>query len=150
MAALSADVRRPTRARADVRFLDLAIKTSAVVYNGSIINYVVSTKRVVVATAATARTCAGVHEGGTLTGVAGGTVRAKIAYNHEVLFTLGTGLTSAYLGANAAVKNDNEVTSCSAAGTALVQVRVGQMMEIDPSAAGSVWVWIRSFSADDV
>lgn len=147
MAALSAPARRKFRAvppqGAD---LNMQVGTGATLWQGALVNYNTTTGRVVAATKATGRTFAGIALE-TKTGNTGGTVYCKVRTAGQVLIDAAAALTKAYLGANAAVSDDNQVTTCSNAGTAGVQVRVGRFVEIQ---SGDAWVELNNISNDDV
>lgn len=115
------------------------VGTGAVIYQGSLVCIKESSGRAQAATAAAGVTFLGVASE-TKTGNTAGTVKVNFAYGHEERFPKATALTKAYVGCTVAVSNDDLVTTMSAAGTAGVQVRVGELLEIDSTFA---WVWVR-------
>lgn len=142
MAALAADGRRSERAVQNKVIEFYTLGTGATVYLGSLVAINESTGRAVAATAATARTFLGMAEA-KATGNTAGTVGVKVSHGHQVLINAKTALTTAYTGCNAAVSTDNDVTTASAAGTAGVQVLVGQIIQFE---GGDAWVALRSYS----
>ena len=64
-----------------------------------------------------------------------------------VLIDAAAALTKAYIGSNAAVADDNQVTTMSNAGTAGVRVRVGEVVSLE---GGDAWVRLRQYSESDV
>lgn len=114
----------------------VAITTGNTVYVGTLLNFVTSTGRVASATAATARSFAGVcvevlnDSGSALsagTGNTAGTVKARYRWNHEVLMNVRTATrTFTNLGKTVTVL-DNVTVGGTGVGTALVRVTVGTL-----------------------
>ena len=145
--ALTAATTRATRANDQKSFADYVVGTSSTIYAGGLVCVNTTTGRAVAASAATGRKFLGLAEE-TKTGNSSGTVRCRVSWGHEALIdTPATGLTAAYIGSNAAVSDDNQVTSMSDAGTTAVRVRVGEVVEIE---GGDVWVRLRNYSEADV
>ncbi len=130
---------------------DLAITTAVQVFPGYLLNYVLTTGRVRAATAATSRKFAGLCESTsttTGTGSTGGTQTAHVVWGIEVKLPCATALSVAYLGANAAILDNDGVTTASAAGTAGVQVLAGEVTE--KASTNFAWVALRRFSKANV
>lgn len=145
--ALSAATTRATRAADQKSYADYVVGTSATIYAGGLVCINTSTGRAVAASAATNRKFVGLAEE-TKTGNSGGTVRCRVSWGHEALIdTPATGITAAYIGSNAAISDDDQVTSMSDAGTTAVRVRVGEVVEIE---SGDAWVRLRNYSESDV
>lgn len=147
MTAITAAAARKTRNRQAVMYADLAVGTGATIVQGSLVNYNLSTGRIVHATAATSRKFAGLAAE-TKTGNTGGTVKCRVEWNMEADIAPSTQLTKAYLGSNVAIKDNNTVTTMSNAGTAAVRVRVGYMVEL--ASSSSCWISLRRFNVNDV
>ena len=147
MTAVSAPTRVKFRAvPAQGADLDLVVGTGATLWRGALVNYSTATGRVVAASAATARTYAGVAME-TKTGNTGGTVRCRVRTAGQFLADAAAALTKAYLGSNVCISDSGQVTTASGAGTAAVQVRVGRFVEIQ---SGDAWVELNNISNDDV
>lgn len=142
MAALTAEARRSVRNYEARRTGKYAVGTGATVYQGGLVALNLSTGRAVAATAAASRRCLGMAEE-TKTGNTAGSVSVEVSWGYETLINAATALTTAYTGANCAVSTDNDVTTASAAGTAGVQVLVGEVVQFE---GGGAWVALRNFS----
>lgn len=138
--ALSADTARKRKHLPLARHESHAAGTSATIYVGSLVALNTSTGRAVAASAAASRRFLGVSEQ-QVTGNTGGTVNVKYLYGHAEYMDAATALTKAYIGRCCVVSDDDKVTTASAAGTAGVQVRVGEVLSIP--TANKAWVWIR-------
>lgn len=157
MAALSADAIRDFKNVEAQVTETFAIKTSATLYVGSLAAFT-TIGRVQAAAAATGLRPAGVvteivNESGSLisaaTGNAGGTVKAKIAWGHEVLVDVKTAArTFANLGKNVFISTDNEVTDTTGAGTTAVRVKIGSMVELN-AAKTQAWIALRVYGDTD-
>lgn len=147
MAALSTGTRRRKRnvGGAGPKFGHFAVKTAAIVYQGGLVN--ITAGRIVAAAAAVNSKCLGVCQE-TKTGNTGGTVTARVEWDAEWAFDPNTALTKAFTGANCGVSTDNDVTTVTGAGTALVRVRVGQMTQWVSTT--ECWVHVRNFSESDI
>lgn len=143
MAALSAAANRKSRNRQAVRYGTYTVATGATVYNGSIVAMVRTTGRVTPASNTTSRRVIGVA---TETKTAGNAVRVE--WNAEWAVNPDTALTKGYTGCNVALTTDNDVITMSGAGTTLVRVRAGEMVQwVSTSEA---WIAIRNFAVNDV
>ena len=149
--ALSADATRNSRGLNNKRTETFAIKTSSTLYIGSLAAFT-TIGRVQAAAAATGLRPAGVVEeifnesGASIsaaTGNAGGTVKARIAWGHEVYVAVKTAArTFVNLGKNVFISDDDNVTDTTAAGTALVRVKIGSITELN-SAKTFGWLALR-------
>lgn len=154
MAALSANASRQTMDDHKKSKMVIAVGTSAVVFEGSLVAINESTGRAVAATAAAARTFLGVCEGktggqgGPATGNTSGTVSIVVAYGHREKLAKAAALTQAYTGCNVGLSDDNTVTTMSGSGTAATKMYVGELVQLD--ADGDAWVQIRCYSQKDV
>lgn len=146
MTALSANTARKRKSLQLAEHDSRAAKTSATVYQGSLVSVVESTGRAKAAAAAAGETFLGVSEH-QATGNTSGTTSVRFLYGHAELLAAATALTKSFIGCNVAVSDDNTVTTVAGAGTAGVQVRVGELLDV-PSA-NKAWVWIRHFSQKD-
>lgn len=116
---------------------EFPITTSATVYTGALVNFVTTTGRVTDASAATGRAFAGVvkeilNDSGAIisagTGNTGGTVKARVYWNCEMLLNLKTSTrTFTNLGKTVYVA-DNQTAQGTGVGTALVRVAIGPLM----------------------
>ena len=148
MTALAAAGGRKRRAMHLANSEAYAVGTSSTIYQGSLVVWNKTTKRAVAATVATGRRFLGVAENAAVGGTATATaVYVKVLYGHEELLDAASALTGAYVGCNAAIADDNQVTTMSGAGTALLRIRVGEVLSIE---SGDAWTRIRSFSEIDV
>lgn len=143
MTVLSASGPRKHRSENLSEFGALAVKTGAIIYQGSLVNIVESTGRIKAGAAVAGETFVGVAEE-TKTGNTAGTVVCKFRFWHQEKIAKAAALTKAYTGCTVALADDNTVTTMSGAGTAGVQVRVGELMDLD--ADGSAWIAIRRYS----
>lgn len=147
MAAITAAVTRRTRNLAGKTRGEYPITTAVTVVVGELVNFVVSATapaRVRAATNAASRVFAGIVEATsttTGTGNTAGTVTATVAWGHELRVACATALTTAYVTCNCAISTNNDVTTASAAGTAGVQVIVGEVTEKE--SANVAWVHLR-------
>lgn len=155
--ALSADATRNSRGLNNKRTETFSIRTSSTLYIGSLAAFT-TIGRVQAAAAATGLRPAGVveeiyNESGALlsaaTGNAAGTVRARIAWGHEVYVAIRTAArTFTNLGKNVFIADDENVTDTTAAGTALVRVKIGSLTEIN-SAKTFGWLALRVYGDAD-
>lgn len=155
--ALSADTIRDERATDDKKFVTASIRTSSTLYVGSLAAFT-TIGRVQAAAAATGLRPAGVvveilNESGanitTATGNTAGTVKAKIAYGHEVYVAIRTAArTFINLNKNVFIADDDNVTDTTAAGTALVRVKIGSITELN-SAKTFGWLALRVYGDAD-
>src|SRR5262245_55604688 len=158
MAALSADAMRDTRGENSKQSDTFAIKTSATLYIGSHASFTTA-GRLQASAAATGLRPGGIvvaiiNESGAAitaaTGNAGGTIKATIEWGHQALFTILTAArTFANLGKNVFIANDNELTDTTAAGTALVRVKVGKIIAFTNTAKSEAWVAIGVYGDAD-
>lgn len=155
--ALSADATRNARGLNNKRVETFSIKTSATLYVGSLAAFT-TLGRVQAAAAATGLRPAGVVEeiinesGSNITagtGNAGGTIKAKVAWGHEVYVSIKTAArTLINLGKNVFISDDDNVTDTTAAGTALVRVKIGSITEMT-SAKSAGWLALRVYGDAD-
>ena len=155
--ALSADATRNSRGLNNKRTETFSIRTSSTLYIGSLAAFT-TIGRVQAAAAATGLRPAGVveeifNESSVLlsaaTGNAAGTVRARIAWGHEVYVAIRTAArTFVNLGKNVFIADDENVTDTTAAGTALVRVKIGSITEIN-SAKTFGWLALRVYGDAD-
>lgn len=154
MAALSADKTRDYRTTNNMAEETFSVATSATVYIGSLVAFT---------TAGRVRPCAastGLRPGGVvtdvinesgsaisaITGNAGGTVKVKISWGHEVQVDVRTSArTYANLGKTVFALTDNDVADTTAAGTALVRIPIGSITEFTDSTKASAWVAVRVY-----
>lgn len=151
--ALSADATRNSRGLNNKRTETFSIRTSQTLYIGSLAAFT-TIGRVQAAAAATNLRPAGVveeiyNESGasiaSATGNAAGTVRARIAWGHEVLVAIRTAArTFINLGKNVFIADDDNVTDTTAAGTTAVRVNIGSLTELN-SAKTFGWVALRVY-----
>jgi hypothetical protein len=155
--AITADKIRPSRSiqkRVEDTF---AIRTSDTVYVGAFVNFDTA-GRVQSATAAASKRFAGVVEeiindsGSAITagtGNAGGTVKARVSWGHEVWTTIRTAArTFANLGKNVFIADNDDVTDTTAAGTATLRVKVGMLTGLNAGKTAG-WVALRVFGDAD-
>lgn len=155
--ALSADATRNQRGENNKRVETFAIKTSATLYIGSLCAFT-TLGRVQAAAAATSLRPAGVVEqifnesGSNITsaiGNAGGTVKAQIAWGHEVYVTIKTAArTFVNLGKNVFISDDDNVTDTTGAGTSAVRVKIGSITEMN-SGKTAGWLALRVYGDAD-
>lgn len=158
MAALSADATRDYRGTDNLREEVFSVATSATLYIGSLCVFDTN-GRVRAASAAASRRPAGVctgviNESGSqitaITGNAGGTVKVKVAWGHEVLCNVLTAArTNVNLGKNVFIGTDNDVTDTTGAGTAAVRIKIGSITEFTNSAKSEAWVALRVYGDAD-
>jgi len=117
----------------------LPVKTSAVVYQGSLVTFVESTGRAKAGAAAAGETFAGVALE-KKTGNSGGTVSVAFIYGHWEQLTVTAGLTKAFYGCDVYLKDDDGVDN-TGIGTAGVRVHVGELVSTITSLKG--WIHIR-------
>lgn len=147
MAALTAARATKLRNTSGMTKTRYAVKTSAVIYPGGLVH--MASGRAAAAASGTNRKCVGVADpdGPVVTGNTGGTKYVNVLSNMEAAFDPRTALTAAFVGANAMVDTDQEVTT-TAVGTALVRVRVGVIREY--VSATEVWIGIGRFAEGDI
>lgn len=155
--ALSADATRNSRGLNNKRVETFAIRTSSTLYIGSLAAFT-TLGRVQAAAAATGLRPAGVVEaiinesGASITagtGNAGGTVKAQVAWGHEVFVTIRTAArTFINLNKNVFIADDDNVTDTTAAGTALVRVKIGSITEMN-SGKTAGWLALRVYGDAD-
>ena len=146
MTALSAEASRKERNIQGKCVGRYPVGTGNTIYKGSLVVYMETTGRALAGTAAVTRSFLGVAEE-TATGNTGGTVSVDVAWGHEVLIDANAAATAAYVCANVAVADDNQVTTASDAGTAGVQVLVGEAIQIE---GGDIWVALRQYTTKAV
>jgi len=142
MAALTAEARRSRRNYEAKSIASYVVGTGAVIYQGGLVALNLTTGRAVAATAAASRRFLGLAEE-TATGDTSGTVSVEVSWGYETLVNALAALTTAYTGANCAISTDNDVTTASGAGTAGVQVLVGEVVQFE---GGDAWVALRQYS----
>lgn len=127
----------------------LAIVTTAVVYQGSLLTQVEASGRLRAAQgSAIGTTFVGVCTiAATKTGTTAGLVLASFDYDHEELFATRTAVTKNYIGCNLAIDDDDTLTTMSAAGSAGLRIIVGEMVEW--VTANTAWVAVRRFAYKD-
>jgi hypothetical protein len=159
MAALTADKIRDSRNVQNKTESTFSIATASTLYVGSLANFNTA-GRVVAATAAASRRFAGVVEEivnesanaiSAATGNTAGTIKARIAWGHEVLVDVKTAArTFSNLGKNVFISTDNDVTDTTGAGTAAVRVKVGALTEmVDRTNKDEAWIALRVFGDTD-
>ena len=123
------------------------IGTAATLYRGALVNYQAATARVKAATATAGLTFAGEvwdfenTTGSVLsayTGNTAGTVKALVAYGHQALVTLATGIRTTSKVGKLVYCSDNDIVQGTAAGTALVRISVGNLISRVGSTEGYV------------
>lgn len=150
--ALSANTARRRRNVTQMRRGSITVKTSAVVYNGSLLVQVESTGRgkAAATSGATGETFVGIAEldpwVASVTGNTAGTVTVNYVFNHQEEITARTALTKAYVGCTVFLSDDDRVTTGTAAGTATLQNAVGEFVS-QSSTSGKAWVWVRKFGS---
>lgn len=158
MAAVTADRLTDTRNLNNKSTEVIAITTSNTVYVGALVNIVSSTGRVASATAAASRRPGGIVEailndsGAVIsagTGNTAGTIKARVAWGHEVLVNVLTAArTFANLGKNVFIADNASVTDTTAAGTATLRVKLGMLTQFGASTATG-WVALRVYGDAD-
>ncbi|NJK32849.1 MAG: hypothetical protein HC927_10815 [Deltaproteobacteria bacterium] len=158
MSALTADKIRLTRGEQSKVQIEAALVTGQTVYVGSLVSWTTS-GRVRAADNATGQQFAGVVEEivndtngsiSTATGNAAGTVRARIAYGHEVELDVRTAArTFTNLGKTVFADSDDDVTDATGAGTAAVRVRVGQLKQFTLANRSRAFVLLGVFGSTD-
>lgn len=123
-----------------------AVKTSEVVYQGSLISVVESSGRVTATAKTTGTAFVGVAAS-TVTGDTAGTKKVDYYFGHVELITAKAALTTTYRMCNVALEDDDTVTTLSDAGTAGVRQIVGTAIDFDSD--GNAWVWLGHFSSKD-
>ncbi len=156
MTAVTADQLSVTRAIDQLIEDVFPITTSNTLYVGALCNFVTTTGRVASATAATGRAFAGevleiLDESGTVvsagTGNAGGTVKARIGWNHEMLLNIKTAIRTFTSLGKGVYLADNVTVGGTAVGTSAVRVPVGQLASfLSLSDKTQGWVKLRSDS----
>lgn len=151
MTALTAAARRKRRNVGNaIYYDDIAVGTNDVIYQGALVGWTGS--RAVPANNATSVVAflgmADFLDGSTsVTGNTAGTVKCRVVSNIEVLIDAAAALTATYIGSDAAVADDNQVTTGSDAGTAALQVRVGRITQIE---SGDAWVHLNNIAGQYV
>ena len=146
MTALAAAARRRVRNKGIQTDFEPVVGTGATIWAGALVSVDTATGRAVAGSAIAARKFLGLAVE-TKTGNTGGTVRVKLISNVEVLLAPAAALTTARIGSNACIDDDNTVTTLTDSGTAAARVRVGRVTEFEDSL---VWVHLNSFSEADV
>jgi hypothetical protein len=156
--ALSADATRDYRGTNNMQVETFSIKTSATLYIGSLAAFT-TLGRIQAAAAAASLRPAGVvteivNESGSsitaATGNAGGTVKAKVAWGHEVLVAVKTAArTYVNLGKNVFISDDDNVTDTTGAGTAAVRVKIGSITEFADANKTTGWLALRVYGDAD-
>lgn len=146
MAALSADASRKTRNRIGVKSAAYPVATGEIIYKGGLCCVDTTTGRLHAATSAAGRKFVGMAVE-TKTGVtaAASTPNCKVEWNIEALVNALTALTAAYIGANAFISTDNDV-STSAVATASARCSAGEIVQFE---GGDAWVSLRNHSRID-
>lgn len=125
----------------------VAIKTAVEVFIGTLVNKVGATGRLNDGAATAAETFAGMVVGlpdGSATGVAGGTVRARIAWGHRVSLNISTAIrTNTSLGKGVHVLDNQTVAGATTAGTAAKRLLCGTLISWDASDKSTGWVELR-------
>jgi tartrate dehydratase beta subunit/fumarate hydratase class I family protein len=157
MAAITADKIRDSRSIQNKIEDTFTVRTADTVYVGALVNFDTG-GRVQSATAAASKRFAGVVEeivnetGSALsagTGNTAGTVKARVAWGHEVWVAVKTAArTFANLGKNVFISTNDDVTDTTAAGTATLRVKVGQLTSLN-SAKTHGYVALRVFGDAD-
>lgn len=141
MATLTADTIRKRRNVQGIKYVRLPVATSETVYVGSLCTVLTTTGRVhALGAAAANHRFVGMAEE-QATGNTSGTVYVKVSYDHEVLVDANTTITTADIGRDALLHDDNRVNS-TAVGTAGVRIPVGEIVEIE---SGDAWIWLRKY-----
>lgn len=159
MTALTQDTLRRTRG-GDFYQDTMTIGTGSTVYEGSQVNRINSTGRVVAATAATGRRYFGLvvrldddtngPGAGTGVGNTSGTQKALVRYGDEHLMTIATAIrTNTSLGLNVFVSDDATVAG-TAVGSAGTRVAVGELVDWEASDKSTGWVASRRFAKTDI
>lgn len=143
MTALSASAIRKTRNRDGAKYAEYVVGTGATIYAGSLCAINTSTGRVVAATDAAARKFVGLATEAA-TGDTAGTVRCKIEWGIEALVDANTDLTTAYIGSNCSIADDNQVETAS---TSSNDVLVGEVIELE---GGDAWVALRQYATSQI
>ena len=142
MTTLTADVVRNQRNVQGKSIARYAIATNETIYVGSLCTILTTSGRMhALGTPTASHRFVGVCEKGG-TGNTSGTVYADVAYMCEVLVDCATGITSADIGRDALLSDDNKVTN-TAAGTAALRIPVGEVTDIE---SGDAWVFLRKYS----
>lgn len=151
MTALSAGKSREIRNTDGAKILEINVETSEVCYQGGLVSLDSTTGRAQAAQAATGQsgTVAGLAEA-TVSGIAAGGdgYRVRVISGIEAKFTSESALTTARLGCNVYVKDDDIITTATNAGTAAVRVVVGTLVEKVSTLVW--WVAVGSVSNSDV
>ena len=158
--AITADKIRKQRAVNNKITETRTIVTGQTVYLGALVNFPGGTSQRVRGSANTAaHMFAGVVEeivnetGSFQSSAAGntaGTMKCRIAYGHQVIVSVGTAArTATSLGKNVFALDNDTVSDATAAGTALVRVNVGTLVEFTDSTKASAWVELRRIAARD-
>lgn len=153
--ALSADKIRDSKG---TPFEDtVAIATGQTVHVGSLAAFTTAGRVRAAAAAANLRP-AGVVEAivndsgtaiGAATGNTAGSVKARIAWGHQVLVAVRTAArTFANIGKNVFVADDDAVTDATGAGTAGVRVKIGSIASMSSDKA-TAWVALRVYGDAD-
>lgn len=142
MAALSAAASRKTRNRGAVRVASYAVATSVTVYQGGLVSCLLSSGRAIPSAKTASTKFLGLALD-TATGNAGGTVFVTVEYNVEALINAEATLTTAYTGAQAYISTDNDADTASNAGTTLVQIPLGEVIQFE---GGDAWVALRNYA----
>lgn len=136
MAAVTADTMSVTRAIDQIVEDIFPITTSNTLYVGALANFVTTTGRVASATAAASRAFAGevveiLDDSGTVvsagTGNAGGTVKARIQWGHEMLLNIKTATRTFTNLGKTVFLYDNVTVGGTSAATAAARIPVGQL-----------------------
>jgi len=146
MTALSAPAIRKTRNTDAYSYADYPVGTGATLYEGALVAYNTTTGRAVAASVVAGRKFLGLAQE-TKTGVTAATVTCKVAWDLEALVNVHSSLTAAYVGSNACIYTDNDVSTMSDTGTTLSRIRVGEVTQIE---SGDAWIRLRQYSESDV
>lgn len=143
MTALTANATRKTRNLDGKKIGTYTVATSSTIYQGALVA-VRADGRALPATAANPRRFIGMAEE-QATGNAAGTVTIDVSWGYEALYDAAAALTAAFLATNASVSDDNQVTTPADAGTAALQVLVGEVIQLE---GGDAWVYLRTTTAE--
>ena len=149
MAVITAAVTRRTRNVAAKSTQTIVIGTAASIVVGQLVSTKVSTGRAIDSAATAATRFSGIVESlstntATCTGNTAGDYSCTVAYGHEARIAVSTLCTKGFVGATVVVKDNNSVTSAASAGTAGVQIHVGELVQMADSGFG--WVRLRQYA----
>ena len=150
MAAVTADQIRSERATELKAYNTYAVVTSQTVYIGTLVSSAAGSNRVRGGAATANYICRGIVEEvindsgspiSAITGNTGGTVKVRVSWGQEALFSCITAMyTYTNVNKTALLKTNNEVEG-TAVGTAAVRQSVGMIVDLE--STNLVWVKIR-------